>query len=130
MSAPLVGEVLDSSYPLEPTMPELMVMASDIVAMVDGRVTFVNVAQGTVSVHVASQDIAEYLAWRLALDKVTDYAPTESAGGPFTVWEGGAWPLPQFKVFCAADLIRPVRAFPRQVVTVLPVDLDTRSEVA
>jgi len=95
-----------------PTIPELLTMAADVVAMVDGHVESADVGHGIVSVHVRTQAAAEYLAWRLALDQVTEYEPTRTCHG-FAVWSGGEWPEAEFKVFCRGSLERPLRSFPR-----------------
>ncbi|WP_203752470.1 hypothetical protein [Cellulomonas chitinilytica] len=92
-------------------MLELLTMASDVVAMVDGHVRSTDVGHGIVSVHVTCQAAAEYLAWRLALDRVTTYEPTRTCHG-FAVWSGGEWPEAEFKVFCRGDLVPPLRTFP------------------
>jgi len=87
-------------------------MAADIIDMVSGRVVTVEVGGGGVSVHVASQTAAEYLAWRLGLDQVLDVT-TSHSDHVFAVWKGGRWPEAQFRVFCDAAPVRPLRAFPR-----------------
>jgi hypothetical protein len=122
MSALAVGPTPDTSAELGPSVTELLTMAADVVAMVHGRVESATVGLGIVSVHVASQADAEHLAWRLGLGHVEDYEPNAHGHG-FAVWSGGAWPEAKFKVFCAADLVRPVRAFPRR-------DLHLESAVA
>ncbi|GCD20561.1 hypothetical protein CTKZ_21230 [Cellulomonas algicola] len=95
-----------------PTITELLTMAADVVAMVHGQVSWVGVGHGILSVRANTQPTAEYLAWRLALGRVADYEPTPTSEG-FAVWSGGAWPEPEFKVFCGGELVRPLRAFPR-----------------
>ncbi len=112
MSAGGVGQTLDTSAEIGPTVPELLAMAADIIDMVSGRVVTVEVGGGGVSVHVASQTAAEYLAWRLGLDKVLDLSASRS-GHVSAVWKGGRWPEAQFRVFCDAEPVRPLRAFPR-----------------
>jgi hypothetical protein len=129
MSALAVGEAVDLSADLGPTVEELLTMAADVVAMVDGRVEVVNVGQGTVSVHVTSQSDAEHLAWRLGLGDVAEYEPSEESRG-FAVWTGGRWPEPRFTVFCAAELVRPLRAFPRTSLRVVDDSNATGNEVA
>jgi hypothetical protein len=104
-----------------PTIPELLIMAADVVAMVDGHVHSADVGHGIVSVHVTCQAAAEYLAWRLALDHVEEYEPTRTCHG-FAVWSGGSWPEAEFKVFCRGDLVPPLHSFPR---TELPPIADT-----
>lgn len=93
---------------------DLLTIAADVVSMLDdGRVEFVSVSSsGQLTVHVTGQGDAEHLAWRLGLGTVTEYAPGDGQRG-FTVWSGGDRPAPRFDVFCDADLVRPVRAFPR-----------------
>lgn len=108
-----VGQTLDTSGEIGPTVPELLAMAADIIAMADGRVVTVEVGNGGVSVHVGSQTAAEYLAWRLGLDQVLEVATCQS-GHPFAVWKGGTWPEAQFQVFCDVEPVRPLRAFPRR----------------
>lgn len=95
-----------------PTVAELLAMAADVVAMVDGRVTAVYAAHRQVTVTVTCQADAEHLAWRLGLGTVDGYPPTGEVRG-FTVWSGGDRSLTRFEVFCSAELVRPVRAFPR-----------------
>ncbi|MFI2102923.1 hypothetical protein ACH436_06500 [Isoptericola sp. NPDC019693] len=112
MSTGGVGQALDTSVEIGPTVPELLTMAADIVGMVDGGVTTVQVGHGGVLLHVASQTAAEYLAWRLGLDQVLDLA-TSHADHVFAVWKGGRWPEAHFRVFCDAEPVRPLRAFPR-----------------
>jgi hypothetical protein len=112
MSALAVGENPDTSAELGPSVTELLTMASDVVAMVNGRVESATVGLGIVSVHVASQADAEHLAWRPGLGQVEDYESNAHSHG-FAVWSGGAWPAARFKVFCAGELVRPLRAFPR-----------------
>lgn len=101
-----------------PTIAELLTMAADMVAMVNGQVEWVGVGQGIVSVRAKTQTDAEYLAWRLALGEVADYEPTRTCAG-FAVWSGGTWPEAEFKVFCGGELVRPLRAFPRAEPQVL-----------
>lgn len=112
MSALAVGQAPDTSAELGPSVTELLTMAADVVAMAHGRVESATVGLGIVSVHVTSQADAEHLAWRLGLGHVEDYEANAHSHG-FAVWSGGAWPEAQFKVFCAGDLVRPLRAFPR-----------------
>lgn len=111
MSALSADRIEDASTEPGPTIPELLTMAADVVAMVDGHVRSTDVGHGIVSVHVTCQAAAEYLAWRLALDQVTVYEPTRTCLG-FAVWSGGAWPEAGFKVFCRGDLVPPLRTFP------------------
>ena len=113
MSAGGVGQTLDTSAEIGPTVPELLTMAADIVGMVDGGVTTVQVGNGGVLVHVASQTVAEYLACRLGLGQVLDLVTPESQHS-FVVWRGGRWPEARFEVFCHAEPVRPLRAFPRR----------------
>lgn len=121
MSALATQHAAEATAELGPTIPELLTMAADVVAMVDGRVESASVGLGIVSVHVTSQSAAEYLAWRLGLDQIADYEPSGQSPG-FAVWSGGAWPEAKFKVFCAADLVRPLRAFPRRELYVVVDD--------
>ncbi|MBO9553213.1 hypothetical protein [Cellulomonas sp.] len=100
-----------------PTIPELLTMAADVVAMVDGHVASTDVGHGVVSVHVTCQAAAEYLAWRLALDHVEEYPPTRTCHA-FAVWSGGEWPEGEFKVFCRGELVPPLRSFPRHAAVV------------
>jgi len=118
MSALAVGQPPDTAAELGPSVTELLTMAADVVAMVDGRVESATVGLGIVSVHVASQADAEHLAWRLGLGHVEDYESNAHSHG-FAVWSGGAWPEAQFKVFCVGELARPLRAFPRPELHVL-----------
>ncbi|MFE7407160.1 hypothetical protein [Isoptericola sp. NPDC057559] len=113
MSTGGVGQTLETTGEIGPTVPELLAMATDIVDMVDGRVIAVEVCGGAVSVHVASQTAAEYLAWRLGLDQVLGLA-TAHSDHVFAVWKGGRWPEAQFRVFCDAEPVRPLRVFPRR----------------
>lgn len=94
---------------------DLLTIAADVMAMLDDdRVQMVSVfSSGQVTVSVTGQGDAEHLAWRLGLGTVTEYAPRDGRPG-FTVWSGGDWPAPRFDVFCDAELVRPVRAFPRR----------------
>ncbi|MDM7856656.1 hypothetical protein [Cellulomonas alba] len=96
-----------------PTISELLTMAADMVAMVNGQVEWAGVGHGVVSVRANTQTDAEYLAWRLALGEVADYEATRTCAG-FAVWSGGTWPEAEFKVFCGGELVRPLRAFPRR----------------
>jgi hypothetical protein len=118
MSALAVGQTPDTSAELGPSVIELLTMAADVVGMVDGRVESATVGLGIVSVQVTSQADAEHLAWRLGLGQVEDFEPNGQTRG-FAVWTGGAWPEAQFKVFCAGQLVRPLRAFPRAELHVL-----------
>lgn len=118
MSALAVGQAPDTSAELGPSVTELLTMAADVVAMAHGRVASATVGLGIVSVHVTSQADAEYLAWRLGLGHVEDYESNAHSHG-FAVWSGGAWPEAQFKVFCAGQLVRPLRAFPRSELHVV-----------
>lgn len=121
MSMLTAAQPMDTSAELGPTIPELLTMAADVVAMVHGRVDSATVGLGIVSVHVSSQADAEHLAWWLGLGHVVDYEPDGQSPG-FAVWTGGAWPEAQFKVFCAGDLVRPLRAFPRRELHVVADD--------
>lgn len=105
------GQAGEVSIESGPTIPELLTMAADVVAMVDGHVQSTAVGHGIVSVHVTCQAVAEYLAWRLALDHVAEYEPTGICHG-FAVWSGGAWPEAEFQVFCRGALVPPLRTFP------------------
>ncbi|MGY4645026.1 hypothetical protein [Cellulomonas sp. URHB0016] len=105
------GRTESTSVEVGPAILELLTMASDVVAMVDGHVRSTDVGHGIVSVHVTCQAAAEYLAWRLALDHVTTYEATRTCHG-FAVWSGGSWPEAEFKVFCRGDLVPPLRTFP------------------
>jgi hypothetical protein len=100
-----------SADSIGPTIPELLTMAADVVAMVEGHVRSTDIGYGIVSVHVTCQAAAEYLAWRLALDHVAVYEATRTCHG-FAVWSGGAWPEAEFRVFCRGDLVPPLRTFP------------------
>lgn len=108
MSAPVTGEVVERE---DASIGELMEIASDLVAWVDGRVSSIDVGLNHVGVRGESQDDAELLARMLSLGTVTDFPP-EAGSRPFTVWSSGSWPGIQFSVFCSAELVRPVRAFP------------------
>jgi hypothetical protein len=111
MSELTASRIEDALVDPGPTIPELLTMAADVVAMVDRHVRSTDVGHGIVSVHVTCQAVAEYLAWRLALDHVTEYEPTRTCPG-FAVWSGGTWPEAEFKVFCGGDLVPPLRTFP------------------
>src|SRR5689334_13305265 len=111
MSELAVRRVEHASAELGPTLPELLTMAADMVAMIDGHVQAADVGHGIVSVHVTCQAAAEYLAWRLALERVEVYEPTRTCHG-FAVWSGGTWPEAEFKVFCRGDMVPPLRTFP------------------
>lgn len=119
MSALSASRIEDALTEPGPTIPELLTMAADVVAMVDGHVRSTDIGHGIVSVHVTCQAAAEYLAWRLALDEVTVYEPTRTCHG-FAVWSGGAWPEAEFKVFCRGDLVPPLRTFPCRELQGIP----------
>lgn len=114
MSGLIAARLGDTRTEPGPTITELLTMAADLVAMADGQGESVDVGHGIVSVHVATQTAAEHLAWRLALDEVAEYQPTRTCDG-FAVWSGGEWPEAEFMVFCRGDLVRPLRAFPREL---------------
>jgi len=108
MSAAVTGEVVERS---DASIVELLSIAADLVEWVGGRVSYVAVGCSSVGVHVDSQADAEHLARILALGTVTDF-PADADGHGFTVWSADGWPGPRFAVHCAAELVRPVRAFP------------------
>ena len=112
------GEALGASEEVGPTVAELLMMAADIVAMVEGRADWVCLGGGRVSVHVGRQADAEYLAWRLGLGDVADYEPIGPSPA-LAVWSGGERPEPGFKIFCTGELVRPVRAFPRRSLRIV-----------
>ncbi|WP_159795425.1 hypothetical protein [Puerhibacterium puerhi] len=108
MSAALTGEIVERS---DASMAELLTIASDLVEWVGGRATYVAIGSNSVGVHVRTQADAELLARLLSLGSVTDYPPDAGSHG-FTVWASEWGPGLRISVYCAADLVRPVRAFP------------------
>ncbi|QAY69239.1 hypothetical protein [Xylanimonas protaetiae] len=108
MSAAITGEIVERE---DASIRELMEIACDLVSWVDGRVSSVDVGHNHVGVHVETQDDAERLARMLSLGTVTDFPP-EAGSHAFTVWSSNSGPGVQFSVFCLAELVRPVRAFP------------------
>lgn len=96
-----------------PSTGELLTIAADVVAMVNGRASYVTVSDtGLVSVQVECQADAEHLARLLRLGEVHDFAAMEQGRG-FSTWEGKSWTGVRFSVMCPlTGQVRPVRAFP------------------
>ncbi|RPF23424.1 hypothetical protein [Myceligenerans xiligouense] len=100
-----------------PSVAELLTVAADVAAMVEGRTAYVTVSTHTssVSVHVDAPGDAEHLARLLGLGHV-DYHDASDPDRPgCVVWTGGRWPGVEFSVLCTSDaMARPVRAFPER----------------
>lgn len=107
-----VGQELEIVDAPGPTMAELLIMATDIVAMVDGRIAHVGIGQGVISVHVDEQAAAEYLALRLCLGRVREYPDNEHGRGSFVVWSGGSFPEAEYRVFYGGEIRGGLRVFP------------------
>ncbi|MBE3020120.1 hypothetical protein [Myceligenerans pegani] len=102
-----------------PTVAELLTVAADVAAMVEGRAAYVTVSTHTsmVAVHVDEPGDAEHLARLLGLGEVSYHDANDLDRPGCVVWSGGRWPGVEFRVFCAsAALARPVRAFPYRAV--------------
>ncbi|RPF21296.1 hypothetical protein [Myceligenerans xiligouense] len=100
-----------------PSVGELLTVAADVAAMVEGRTAYVTVSThtGMVAVHVDAPGDAEHLARLLGLGEVDYHDATGPDRAGCVVWAGGRWPGVEFRVFCtSAALARPVRAFPQR----------------
>lgn len=107
-----VGEELEIVDAPGPTIAELLIMATDIVAMVDGKVAHIGIGQGVISVYVSEQAAAEYLALRLSLGHIREYLDDGHGRGSFVVWSGGAFPEAEYRVLYGGEVRGGLRVFP------------------
>ncbi|WP_129782886.1 hypothetical protein [Promicromonospora panici] len=96
-----------------PSTGELLTVAADVVAMVNGRASYVTISDtGAIAVHVECQADAEHLARLLRLGHVEDFSASDERDG-FSSWSGQSWTGVRFSVMCPLiGQARPVRAFP------------------
>ncbi|MBO0607696.1 hypothetical protein [Myceligenerans salitolerans] len=100
-----------------PSVAELLTVAADVAAWVEGRATYVTVSThtSTVAVHVEAPGDAEHLARLLGLGQVSYHDPHDPDAPGCVVWSEGRWPGLRFDVFCTSTVLaRPVRAFPER----------------